>query len=447
MKIALLTFRYPHPPDRGDRITALGLLKVASPKHRFHVLAQCQHAPAPASERYMRDLGVDMRTVRLARERSTVQMVLALPGRDSFQLAYFRSRAFEAAAQDLDARGPFDCVIAHAVRMLPAARLVRARRRILLAVDCLSMAMRRMAECSRGPVRWLAAEEAKRLARAEALGAEWADEVWLISDVDAAEFPTPLRHKVRVVRQGINVGLDPRLGWQPDGRTLLFVGRLDVRHNIAAVQRLCREILPRVRREAPRARVRIVGASPAPAVKALAFIPGVEVAGRVEDLQQEYVRAAAMVVPLTFSSGMQNKILEAAAAGLPVVTTTNGAAGLGPTLGARVTVADSSDAMARAALRILAHPGEFLALAGRAKQAAWEGFRWENFLDALNRPMAVPSGGNPPGAVERWGPATGGAPAEVYLPSGRTSPITRTSTAKPSIESGTLSSSGVRRDT
>ena len=71
---------------------------------------------------------------------------------------------------------------------------------------------------------------------------------------------------------------------------------------------------------APTAKLVIVGADPSPAVCALATLPGVTVTGSVPDVRAHLRRSAAMVAPLRIARGTQNKILEAMAAGVPVVT-------------------------------------------------------------------------------------------------------------------------------
>lgn len=223
------------------------------------------------------------------------------------------------------------------------------------------------------------------MARLESEAAEWADEVWLVSEVDAAHFSTPHRHKLRVVPLGV-AEADER--WAPDGRTLLFVGRMDVRHNVEAARRLCREVLPRVRRALPQARVRVVGSSPAPTVRRLARLEGVEVTGPVERLEDEYASAGALVAPITFATGVQTKILEAAAIGLPVITTPIAAEGVGAALRAHLRVAESDDDLAAAVLSVLTDPESARAMAGRARLVVRERFSLQNMLTALEQPLA-----------------------------------------------------------
>ena len=389
MKLAVLSHRFPYPPDRGDCLTLLNLLRVVAPQHTVHLLSLSEREPHREGLRILEELGVEHRTVVLPRGRSMVQAGMALLTGGSMQLAYFQSPEFAAAAAELAAYGPFDCVLAHAVRVVPLAQRIPARRRVFMAFDCLSEHLRRAARHASLPTRLLLEEEARRLARVEREGAEWADEVWMISDEDARLFPTRHRSRLRVVRQGIGAAVEGA-DWRPDGRTLLFVGRMDVRHNVEAARRLCQRVLPLVRRSLPHVGVRLVGAAPSARVQALSRLRGVEVTGPVRDLSREYANAAALVAPITFSTGVQNKVLEAAAAGLPVVTTTSAARGVGPALAKFLDVSDSDEGLAEACVRLLRNPESARARAEDARAAVRRVFRWGNMLEALEQPHLRP---------------------------------------------------------
>ncbi len=114
----------------------------------------------------------------------------------------------------------------------------------------------------------------------------------------------------------------------PDERSgVLFVGGFKHPPNIGAAIRLVREVMPAVWRQRPDIKVTIAGSDPPPEVQALAS-PRVEVAGWVEDIRPLFDRARVFAAPVPYGAGLNGKITQCLAVGLPVVTTSVGASGI-----------------------------------------------------------------------------------------------------------------------
>jgi glycosyltransferase involved in cell wall biosynthesis len=109
---------------------------------------------------------------------------------------------------------------------------------------------------------------------------------------------------------------------------LLFVGSMDYHANADAVEKFVKEVWPKLFARNPQIKFTIVGRRPSAEIHALAKFPGVEVTGTVEDVRPYYREAFAAVVPLRIGGGSRLKILEAMAAGVPVISTRLGAEGL-----------------------------------------------------------------------------------------------------------------------
>jgi hypothetical protein len=131
----------------------------------------------------------------------------------------------------------------------------------------------------------------------------------------------------------------------------------------------CRKSLPLIQAKRPQARLVIVGADPPPAMRELGRLPGVTVTGSVPDVRPYVLRSCAMVATLNIARGTQNKILEAMAMGVPVVTSPAGAGGVDAENGAHFLVADSPAAAAECVLRLIGDANERarLAKAGRER--------------------------------------------------------------------------------
>jgi glycosyltransferase involved in cell wall biosynthesis len=142
----------------------------------------------------------------------------------------------------------------------------------------------------------------------------------------------------------------------------------------------------------PHATLAIVGPRPAEKVAALNGRDGAIVTGYVDDVRVELWRAQAAVAPLRIARGVQNKVLEAMAAGTPVVATASAAEGIEADPGRDLLVADEPRAFADAILALLSD-GELAArIAARGRAAAVAGHSWDanvSRLEALLQPRSL----------------------------------------------------------
>jgi glycosyltransferase involved in cell wall biosynthesis len=162
-----------------------------------------------------------------------------------------------------------------------------------------------------------------------------------------------------------------------DEEAIVFSGNMEYHPNLAAVRFFRRDVWPRLRDRWPLLVWRLVGKNPAAVERFTRGDPRIEVAGPVADAISELARSRVAVVPLLTGSGTRLKILEAWAAGLPVVSTTIGAEGLPVRDGETALLADGAEAFAGAVTRLLtsAELRRNLGSAGRLlleKEFTWE---------------------------------------------------------------------------
>ncbi|WP_436698364.1 glycosyltransferase family 4 protein [Nocardioides sp. BYT-33-1] len=159
--------------------------------------------------------------------------------------------------------------------------------------------------------------------------------------------PLPLVH----APNGVTAAAFSR-SW-PRQDAVAFVALLSWRPNIDAACWLAREVWPEVQRARPSAELWIVGARPDREVLALGALPGVSIHGDVDDPLDFVGPAAVATAPLLAAGGTRLKILEALAAGTPVVATRRGALGLETLRGPYLTVTDRPEQFARALVAAL----------------------------------------------------------------------------------------------
>lgn len=163
---------------------------------------------------------------------------------------------------------------------------------------------------------------------------------------------------------------------------ILFTGDMGFAPNVDAALLLASRVFPEIGRLYPDAELRLAGRYPDPRILALRG-PGVTVTGEVADMTPHLHAATVYAAPHLTGAGTRTKLLEAMAAGLPVVTTRVGIEGIEATPGREVQIADDPAATVTAVLRLLANPAERRRLGAAARRLVEERYDWSRCLAPL----------------------------------------------------------------
>jgi glycosyltransferase involved in cell wall biosynthesis len=160
--------------------------------------------------------------------------------------------------------------------------------------------------------------------------------------------------------------------------TVVYTGHMRYIANIDAMQYFVQEIWPLIRQEQPTSKLLIVGGDPAPEVWDLQQHPGVTVVGAVPDVRPYLAASTVAIVPLRLGAGTRLKILEALAAGRPVVSTTVGAEGLDLLPEHDLLLADTPATFAAAVLELFARPQTAQTLAAQGQATVRDRYSWSH---------------------------------------------------------------------
>jgi glycosyltransferase involved in cell wall biosynthesis len=169
-----------------------------------------------------------------------------------------------------------------------------------------------------------------------------------------------------------------------DQEAIVFSGNMEYHPNVTAVRFFRLEIWPRLREQWPNLVWRLVGKNAAAVRRFTTGDPRIEVTGPVVDAVCELARSRVAVVPLLTGSGTRLKILEAWAAGLPVVSTTIGAEGLPVRDGENALLADGAEAFAGAVTRLLTCTELRRQIGGAGRLLLEKEFTWETAWKKLD---------------------------------------------------------------
>jgi len=173
----------------------------------------------------------------------------------------------------------------------------------------------------------------------------------------------------RVVTIPNAVAMPEQFGTDPEARALLFLGAYAYGPNIAAAEFLIREVWPIVRAACPGARLIIAGNKPERIPSFASRPAGVEFTGFVESLDDLYRRSRIVCCSIMSGGGTRLKIIEAAAYGKAIVSTTVGAEGLALRDGQEIVLRDGGQAFAAACVELLKDSARCEAIGLRARRA------------------------------------------------------------------------------
>ncbi|MCB1016384.1 MAG: glycosyltransferase [Acidimicrobiales bacterium] len=228
--------------------------------------------------------------------------------------------------------------------------------------------------------------EAAKMAPVERAAVASSAAVLATSDADAAVFGRWGSARVEVVPNGVDTTAVAHA--PPSARhALVYVGQYGYRPNESAARELVTQILPLVQAAVPDTTVELVGRNPTDAVRALAAAD-VAVPGPVDDVVPCLHQARALVVPLRAGSGTRLKILEAMAAGTPVVSTPLGAAGIDAVDGEHLLLGDTPEDLARQAVRALTEDELAVRLSAAARSLVERRYDWNAFAPTVTGVVA-----------------------------------------------------------
>lgn len=172
----------------------------------------------------------------------------------------------------------------------------------------------------------------------------------------------------------------------------LFTGTMSYPPNHQGAQWLVERVWPLVRAQLPEARLDIVGKDPPASLAGVDGRDGIAVAGFVRSMEPWFAAAQVVVVPIRTGAGIRVKIIEALAAGRPVVSTSLGCEGLGLEAGRHLLVEDEEQAFADAVVRLLVDPRERTRLAREGRARAERDFDWRSLGERLEDVLAAAAG-------------------------------------------------------
>ncbi|MBS1804119.1 MAG: glycosyltransferase [Acidobacteria bacterium] len=303
----------------------------------------------------------------------------AIPSQIPIQVGYYQNPIFEKRLRQMAPE--HDCLLAHLIRTASYITDFEMPK-VLEMTDAISMSYLRTAQHERFIRAALHRLEGRRLLNFERAVADQCDLNVLVSEVDRAFlFPPGKNRNVMVCSNGVDSSALP-FQFAPDGKTIIFIGKNSTRPNMDAILFFQEEVFPLVRARLPEARFKVIGQIGSEFRRKLE-VRGVIVTGSVVSVADAAAGASVGVCPLRIGAGIQNKILEYMAFGVPTVTSPLGLEGLAAVPGVHLMTAVQPSDWADKIVKLLTDRGISSPMAIAARRFVQEHHSWPAQLAGL----------------------------------------------------------------
>lgn len=381
MKILYLAHRIPYPPNKGDKVRAFHQIQHLAKTHEVHLACVVDKAEDLPHVETLKSWCASVDAVYLPRKMMRATVARAVFSSTPLSVAAFYS---EELAQKIDRKMrtvQFDRVMVFSSAMAAYVHQVHNIPKIIDFVDADSEKWRMYADFSPLLFAWLYRMEAVRLARYEAEIARQFAHSLFVSEKEA-EFLRSRAHgrPVSVISNGVNADYFSAEEGPPQSLAtrIVFTGEMDYFPNVDAMEYFCQAIFPLIQKDIEAAQFYIVGRNPARRVRKLERKPWIIVTGPVPDVRPYLRQAQVAVAPFRIARGIQNKVLEAMAIGVPVVGSSLAFQGMRVTTEDGVSMADSPNEFAQHVVSLIRDSGLQRHRAQQARRYIQHHHRWQD---------------------------------------------------------------------
>ena len=356
MKILFVT---PVIPTETDGRRPYNFIKCLGSRHEIHVIALKLRVQTRENALRLTQLGAQVHTFDIGGLSSLLACPLAILRGEPLRVGWCRHPRVGEAIRAIVIQHAVDVVHFDRMRMGQYAMRLEGVPKLIDFTDALTLYLERSAPLrDRLSDRLIDKYEARTIARYESRILEHVDLSLFCSQMDAGHFAKQHPEApIEVIENSVDTEeFRPRSRGFGAVPRCIMTGNLFYFPNIDAARYFEREIWEMIRARIKNIEIQIIGSRPKPEVLALDGRKGIAVIADVERMWDYLFQEDIYVCPLRVGAGIRNKLLEAMAAGMAVVTTTLGCEGLGVTSNEEVVIADSPTDFADAVVHLAENP-------------------------------------------------------------------------------------------
>ena len=325
MKVLVITPRYPYPIHGGDVLRIYNICKfIKENGHEIDLMSF--YTENDIIDDSLKNIFTKIILVKRNKKLSILKSFLYLFTYKPSQVGYYNQKNFKIQFEKIC--NNYDKIISHLCRMGEYINYNNCfNKTILEMTDAISLNYNRSLSHFNGIKKAFFFYEMKKMQKYEQLCLEKFSKVVVVSDIDKNYLE---KRKKRDNLFTITNGYDSQNKnfFSFKNKTIIFIGNMRTNANHNMVVFFVRNVLPEIQKVHPNVIFKVIGAEPKKELLQLKNKIGFEITGEVDKISDEIENSSLSVCPMFFGAGVQNKILESMAFGIPVVTTNIGLEGL-----------------------------------------------------------------------------------------------------------------------
>lgn len=379
--IVVCLSRFPYPLEKGDKLRAFHQLKSLSAEYNITLICTTDEEITPANFAIVKAFCSDVHLFKLSRTGLLFTLLTHLLSNKPFQVQYFYRFSINRKIRRLIEELKPAAIYCQLIRTTEYAKNYHACPKTLDYMDALSKGMERRIETEPWFKSWFYKIETRRLKNYERSVFDYFENHTIISDQDKQYIAHPKSRKIVTVPNGVAPEFFEKLYIQKT-HDLIFTGNFSYAPNINAALFIARKIVPELNKQNYFPKVLLAGANPSSDVKNLEN-EWITVTGWVDDIRESYQCAQLFIAPLFIGTGLQNKLLEAMASGLPCITTSLVNNALGAQNGENILLAENLTEFVEKIMRYKTNVGSFSEITHNGTDFVKKNYSWETQNEKL----------------------------------------------------------------